>query len=141
MNLGSRPDLDTEFLDAPEPIELGDAIEDFGLELAIRRIIDMWADRSLGEMLDYVYFHTEPMEGAERGKTLDFSKVEPQPEPQSISVARPVLNKAKAIERVRKSISEMKAAQPPPPRLNFTPPSYDDDYFEALRIMEEDNDY
>ena len=137
---GSRPDLETEFVDASEPQNLEDVIEDVGLELAIRRIVDRWADRALGEMLDYVYFYTEPMEGAEKGKPLDFSKVESHPEPRPVSLLKQTPNKA-AVERMRKSIAEKKAAEPPSRREPFTPPPYDDVYFEALHIMEEDDGY
>ncbi|MEE8584514.1 MAG: type II toxin-antitoxin system antitoxin SocA domain-containing protein [Acidobacteriota bacterium] len=38
--------------------------------------LDALADKPLGEILDHVYFETEPMEGAERLSRLDFSKVD-----------------------------------------------------------------
>jgi hypothetical protein len=44
--------------------------------MTFRHIVDQWADRRLGEMLDYVYFYTEPMETVQRGEPLDFSRVQ-----------------------------------------------------------------
>lgn len=50
-----------------------------GIDLAvagrIRQIVENWAERPLGELLDYVYFGTEPMEGAEKGERLSFETV------------------------------------------------------------------
>ena len=45
-------------------------------------VIERWGLLGLNQLLDYVYFETEPMENAKRGDTLDFSKILPeQPEP------------------------------------------------------------
>jgi hypothetical protein len=41
----------------------------------IRHQIDAWSDRSLSELLDYVYFETEPMSGAVSGERLRFEKI------------------------------------------------------------------
>ena len=46
-----------------------------------RRQVDTWADRGVSRLLDYVYFETEPMDGAEKMQPLDFSKV-PKQAPQ-----------------------------------------------------------
>lgn len=137
---GSRPDLDVEFVEASEPLDLGDVVKDCSLEYAIRKTVDRWADRSLGEMLDYVYFHTEPMAEAEKGKPLDFSKVERSVQLQPPLQRQQAPDKA-AVERMRKAIGEKKAGEQEPATAKFTPPPYDDDYFEALRIMEKDEGY
>ncbi len=138
IKTGSRPDLGTEFVEASEPVNLEDVIEDWRLEHAIRNLVDRWADRSLGEMLEYVYFHTEPMEEAERGKPLDFSKVERAFHPQPVVLKRQAPDKAE-VQRMRKAVAERKACQPEPKSERFTPAPYDDNYFEALRIMEEED--
>lgn len=135
---GSRPDLETEFVHSSEPKELEDVIDEVGLELAIRRIVDKWADQPLREMLNYVYFHTEPMEDAERGKVLDFSKAErhvPQPPLRREAPAKAL------VQRMRKAIAEKKSASVPLRPSVFTPPPYDDSYFEALQVMEKDDEY
>jgi hypothetical protein len=42
--------------------------------LIIKRVVGEWKDKSLEELLDYVYFETEPMQAVEkRGDQLDFT--------------------------------------------------------------------
>ena len=49
-------------------------------EPAVKNIADnvarQWGLESLETILEYVYFETEPMQGAERGDNLDFSKIQ-----------------------------------------------------------------
>jgi len=133
---GTRPDLETEFVDSPERVDLGDVIADIVLEVETRHIVDTWADRRLGEMLDYVYFQTEPMDGAERGQPLDFHKVERQERPPP--AWEPARGDRGATERVRRRIAEAVKRQPrvsPPPA---TPPRYDREYFDALQVLDEE---
>jgi len=132
---GTRPDLETEFVESREWVELGEVITDVELELEARRLIDTWADRRLGEMLDHVYFQTEPMEGAERGERLDFGKVEPQV--RSAPTWRPTPGDRVTAERLRTRIAE--AAR----RLDdagpiATPPRYDREYFDALQVLDQE---
>ena len=49
-------------------------------------VIDRWGLMGLNELLDYVYFETEPMEDAKRGDLLDFTKV--VPEQQTVMVEK-----------------------------------------------------
>lgn len=42
---GTRPDLEVEFLETPEAVDLAELVADPLLELAFRRIVDEWADR------------------------------------------------------------------------------------------------
>jgi hypothetical protein len=43
-------------------------------------ILERWGGVDLNDLLDYVYFETEPMENATRGQLLDFSPVPPRPQ-------------------------------------------------------------
>lgn len=48
--------------------------------LIIKRILNAWGKKPLEELLDYVYFETEPMEAVKRrGERLDFSTVKKEP--------------------------------------------------------------
>lgn len=38
-------------------------------------LVKEWGDADLNQLLDYVYFETEPMQDVERGSFLDFSKI------------------------------------------------------------------
>ena len=48
--------------------------------VSVRRVVDnvirQWGLEPLETLLDYVYFETEPMQGAERGRFLDFSTIQ-----------------------------------------------------------------
>lgn len=46
--------------------------------MLVEKVIDRWAIENLNRLLSYVYFDTEPMQDAELGKSLDFSKI-PKP--------------------------------------------------------------
>ena len=55
---------------------------DFWPELTrsrLDRIVDRWADEPLEQLLDCVYFETEPMQHARRGEVLAFNWVERHP--------------------------------------------------------------
>jgi len=131
---GTRPDLDTEFLSSPRRVELQDVVEDVGLELAFRHIVDDWADRRLGEMLDYVYFHTEPMLEAKRGERLDFKHTAgPQ---HALTLSDRAIDR-RQVEQLRRRILARRPEQSPAER--FTPPRYDAAYFEAQQVISEDD--
>jgi hypothetical protein len=49
----------------------------FEVEAIVNRVVKDWGDADLNQLLDYVYFETEPMQKAKRGDDLDFSTVEP----------------------------------------------------------------
>lgn len=134
-----RPDLEAEIVLPTERLDLADEVEDVSLELAFRRIVDTWAERRLGELLDYVYFHTEPMQRAVRGDQLDFSQVERGI--QSSPTIAPQPSDRSAIERMRRAIAARRQQSVPSVPVRFTPPPYDEHYFEALRGMDEDDGY
>jgi hypothetical protein len=61
-------------IDHQEEVEIG--IEK---RLILDSLIKEWGDASLSELLDYVYFDTEPMmEAQTRGETLNFDFIKPQ---------------------------------------------------------------
>jgi hypothetical protein len=54
---------------------------DIGIEkkAILDSLIEEWGDASLSELLDYVYFDTEPMMGAQtRGERLEFGSIKPK---------------------------------------------------------------
>src|SRR5208337_1506329 len=57
-----------------DPLDLGKVISDADEYFRTKRMIDTFAALSTPELLDYVYFSTEPMEGAEKLQPLDFGK-------------------------------------------------------------------
>jgi hypothetical protein len=136
VRVSNRTDLDAEFLSTDEHVDFKEVVGDFALEC--RRIIDQWADRRLGEMLDYVYFYTEPMERATRGESLDFSHVERPTQPLVWPASRP---DPSAVRRIRDAIAQRKASMSNLVLGIPTPPQYDEAYFDALETMEHDEGY
>lgn len=52
-------------------------IVDAKVSLIIKRVIGEWGNKALQELLDFVYFETEPMESVKnRGDVLDFSTIQ-----------------------------------------------------------------
>lgn len=50
---------------------------DAKISFVIKRVVGEWGNKSLQELLDYVYFETEPMEAVKkRGEILDFSTIQ-----------------------------------------------------------------
>ena len=134
-----RPDLDAEFVSTRERTDIADLVDDATLGLEFRHIVDQWADRRLGEMLDYVYFYTEPMETAQRGELLDFSLA--QREERHLELPGRQVVDPRAARRLKQEVERRKAELRRKPDERFTPPNYDDVYFAARRLMEEDDGY
>src|SRR5689334_14841129 len=73
------------------------------LSALLSSLVKKWGDENLHALLDYVYFDTEPMENAQRGEVLDFSRLRPlqrMPAPKFDEIALKKI-RAKIRERVR----------------------------------------
>jgi hypothetical protein len=133
---GNKPDLDTVFVDAVEPIQLSDVFPAVLEEMRARRIIEFWADRPTGELLDYVYFHTAPMREARRGEALDFSTVlteEAAPEYKRTRSSIGNDERKRKQKEFRKLIEEGRKNQPEP---LFVDPRYDADFWRAVETLD-----
>src|SRR2546425_2925457 len=126
-----KPDLEAEFVSTREHVDVADLVDDVSLGLEFRHIVDQWADRRLGELLDYVYFYTEPMEAAQRGEPLDFSRVQRE-EPHYELPGRRAID-ARSVRRLREEVARKKTELRRRPEERFTPPNYDDVYLAARR--------
>jgi Protein of unknown function (DUF4065) len=140
LRSGERADLDTIFIDAVEGVQLSRAFPAVIDEMRARRIIEAWADRPTGEVLDYVYFHTAPMREARRGEKLDFSKV--LTEEQAPAYRRTASSLSDHEKKVkRKHFRElMKGGQNAPAQSYFLEPRYDADFWKAVDILDRDSD-
>ncbi len=105
-------------------------------EYILRGVLKKWGARSTGEILDYVYFQTAPMETAIRNAPLDFSVIQPE----QISVysrscsgkTKPEIQKLRA--RFEAAQAHRNASQKQP--YAFTPPRYDEEYLDAMAKLE-----
>ena len=97
-----------------------------------------WGLEDLNTILEYVYFETEPMQGAERGEILDFSKIQveripTQPEPR-LSFSNEFITDLRARwDRREKARNNADPGQEAPDE-----PLYDEIYQEALDTMSRD---
>lgn len=119
-----------------ESIEIDTILTNIRDEGALKRVLNAWVERPVGEILDHVYFRTEPMEHAVRNTPLDFSLV---PSERPGKYARSSSNtSSKDIAQMRRAIAErqrqLRIQQSPPP---FTPPRYDNEFFQAMSKLEE----
>jgi hypothetical protein len=76
---------------------------DIETKAIIGKLIDNWGTADLNELLDYVYFETEPMNNVEYTQALDLSKVKTKPEIKKIELSPKT--KAK-LEELGKRIKE-----------------------------------
>lgn len=128
-------DSETAFYNPTRRTELETALPYLKDELALRQILNQWGDKSTGEILDYVYFQTAPMETAVRNQPLDFSAI---PQSSGMKYERAVSNIGPAeIKKLKaqfeKRRAELRSAKP---TTHITPPSYDDDFDKAMSILE-----
>jgi hypothetical protein len=107
-----------------------------GDEYILRGMLKTWGTRSTGEILDYAYFQTAPMEAGIRNSLLDFSVIQPE---GPTAYSRSSSGKTKAeIQKLRTKFeagqAQRKTAQNQP--FAFTPPKYDEEYFDAMAKLE-----
>jgi Protein of unknown function (DUF4065) len=104
----------------------------------IRRCVRLWANEPTGALLNYVYFHTEPMRDAIRGERLDFPTLATRDTAPLYRRTRSSPDK-KQLKEARKQIRQA------PPRLgsqaqNFTAPIYDETFFQAVSALDEQSE-
>jgi hypothetical protein len=129
----SKQDYETKFYRPAELFEADGVFASHADEELLHSIVSMWAEASTGEILDYVYFRTEPMLQGIRNETLDFSYISSsKPE----RYARPKSGTPeKEISKARRAFRD-RAAQQAPADFQFTPPRYDEEFESALEKLE-----
>jgi hypothetical protein len=65
------------------------------------QVVQKWGDADLNELLDYVYFETEPMQTAHRGERLEFSGVKPLDDQRRVRLELD----SKKLNKLRKALS------------------------------------
>jgi hypothetical protein len=121
-----------------EPTPKYASFVDAKVSLTVKRIVGEWGNKPLPELLDYVYFETEPMQTVERrGDHLDFSTISRESIPVVIPLKASKETERKVAqlrERFAKRLAEIGAAQrePDPP----TP-----EYVEAMKAWDEEDTF
>lgn len=131
----TKQEYDTKFFHVAEARNTGGLFSTFADESLLTSILNTWSDASTGEILDYVYFHTEPMERGVRNEALDFSAVSQQ-KPEKY-VRPPSASSEKDIRKRRRAFQEKLEQQTAQSReFEFTPPRYDEEFEKALQKIE-----
>lgn len=127
--------FDTEFITTQEEVYLNRIFDDAKDGLIFEKVLSTWGNKATPEILDHVYFRTEPMRNGTRGEKLDFSTVSDRP-PMLYSRVRSGRSKDE-IESLRRKIAEgIEASKKPTQGVTFTPPTYDNEFFEAMDKLE-----
>lgn len=132
----SSSEYDTAFYRPSERVETRRAVPTVRDESILLEVLKRFGTRTTGEILNYVYFQTEPMEEAIRNQPLDFSLIHterPGVYSRSSSGKSPAEIR-KLRQQFEKRWAEKKAPEQQP--FPFTPPKYDDEYFEAMAKLE-----
>lgn len=129
-----RSEFDTQFLRASESVDLRKPVANYKEEAILKIVLDTWGTTTTGEILDYVYFQTEPMEYGIRNENLDFSKIVQQLPGQ---YRRTASDKPPGeIKALRRQFDQEVAARLAQPNFQFTPPRYDEEFRAAIEKLE-----
>jgi hypothetical protein len=132
----SASEHETMFLQPGELVQTRRAFANVNDEYILVDVLKRWGTRTTGEILNYVYFQTEPMEAGIRNQPLDFSLIPAERRPvysRSSSGKSPAdIRKLRA--QFQRQQAQKKASEQPP--FTFTPPKYDDEYFEAMAKLQ-----
>lgn len=75
---------------------------DIETKATIEKLIDKWGTADLNELLDYVYFETEPMRSVEYKRKLDFSKVKRRTKQKQIELSSKTKEKLEELGKIFK---------------------------------------
>jgi hypothetical protein len=129
-----KPDYDAKFLGATEAGNLKKTFSDFKDELILRNLLDLWGPIPTSEILDYVYFRTEPMENGIRNEPLDFTRILQQlPEVYKRPASKATAGEIKTLRReFNRKVAETFPAKP----FEFTAPRYDEEFRAAMEKLD-----
>ena len=128
----SSPGFDAELFETHEKVDLDRLFDSYKDEFLLKGVLNTWAEKSTPEILDYVYFGTEPMSKAQRGEALDFATVEKEAIPEYKRSSSGATKKQ--IKAVRERLLERQ--QDRGGERQFTPPRYDEEYFAFIEQLE-----
>jgi hypothetical protein len=124
-----QEDGEATFINALRPAKLENVALSTPTYFALKELIERWGPQRTADLLDYVYFETEPMLNAERGQVLDFGSVKPR---SAVPLYRPVKSQATSgeIARMRRAFQSA-LSENAPIASDFTPARYDESFIQA----------
>jgi hypothetical protein len=129
-------EFETVFYRPAEQIDPREPFTNVKDENILRGVLKSWGTRTTGEILDYVYFQTEPMEIGIRNAPLDFSVIQSERQPvySRSSSGRTKVEIQKLRTKFEAQQAQRKANLNQP--FTFTPPNYDEEYVSAMAKLE-----
>src|ERR1041385_999618 len=131
-----KDEYGTEFIKTDESVRLRDLFDSREEEIILEDMIRRWAKVPTEEMLDHIYFRTEPMKDAVRSKRLDFSKVSPQP-PRRYRRTQSGLSKEQLRsirEKIKDRLRPIREREANLPIFDMT--KQDDEFYEMMEQLE-----
>jgi hypothetical protein len=136
-NVRQHADYDARYLHANDRVDLRKPFESYKDEAILKTLLDTWGPSTTGEILDHVYFRTEPMEHGVRNEDLDFSKVLPNLSEMYKRSAS--ARTAGELSKVRRELGQKIAASRSASKFQFTEPRYDDEFQTAMEKLSNGN--
>ena len=133
----ARSEYDTKFFRSSEHSDLSRLFPSFGEEAVLRRVLNTWGENSTGEILDYVYFRTEPMEHGIRNERLDFTHISQEEPAKYIRNASGVTKKD--VKRLRAELASRLKDLQGRQTFEFTEPNYDEQFQVEMDRLEKQN--
>lgn len=128
--------LSGDRLKAREDRALETVLESTNEYFRVKHQVETWSDRSLSELLDYIYFDTDPMRDAVSLQPLDFEKVSPEA-PALYKRSKSGASDA-SVRNLRKRFAEIRERNEQARQAavsSFVSPTYDEAYEEALEQL------
>lgn len=131
----SRPDYDVKFFSTDQPYDLWRLFSSHKEELPVRIVLNTWAESSTAEILDHVYFNTEPMEYGVRNTRLDFSTIPEEPIERYKRTTSDIEPKAlrKMRDAYRHAVSKIRSGETV--HFEFQQPNYDEEFARAMEKL------
>jgi len=120
--------------------EVSEVFERPGDSMVIKGLIDQWALKDLNEILNYVYFYTEPMIGIKRREKLDFANINRLEQIPEFKLKKSKLSPQK-INKLRIELKDKLSKARKSPLKQVVKPKYDDVYWEEIEKLDYDTEY
>jgi hypothetical protein len=131
---GTKPEYETKFYQVAESHDLGKLFKSATDEFALRGVLRTWSESSTGEILDHVYFRTEPMERGVRNERLDFSSISEGPVQRYVRPSSGI--SPKEIKKMRAKFRSRSKEVDRRGDFSYTPPRYDDEFKKGIDKLE-----
>jgi hypothetical protein len=131
---GTKSEYETKFFHVAEPHNLSKIFKTANDEFAIKGVLRTWAESSTGEILDHVYFRTEPMERGVRNERLDFSAISHGPVER---YGRPSSGiSPREVKKLREKFQSHSNEIARRTTFAYTPPRYDEEFRKGIEKLE-----